>query len=120
MTPDSFWTPVVLSLEVAAISTAMCVVMGGAVAYAMSRRSFPGYALLDGVFNLPLVLPPLVTGYFLLIVFGASGPLGRLLESVGIRFPFTLGAAVLAAFVVSFPLFYRAAKLAFENVDREL
>jgi molybdate transport system permease protein len=91
------------------------------VAYALARWSFPGKMLLDGLVHLPLVLPPVVTGYLLLLTFGRRGPVGAFLaEQVGIVFSFRWTGAALACGVMGFPLLVRAVRLSFEAVDRKL
>ncbi len=110
--------PLWLSLKVAALSTLMVVVIGLFVAYPLARKEFPGKNLLDSVITLPLVLPPTVLGYYLLVLLSRNSPLGALYERVtGSPLVFTWQAAVVAAFVHSAPLFVKAARAAFENVD---
>jgi molybdate transport system permease protein len=106
-----------LSLKVALTATLFGLPPGIALAYLLSRYSFPGKALLSGVTHLPLILPPVVTGYALLILFGRGGPLGKLLEPMGIVFAFDWTGAVLAAAVMGFPLLVRAVRLSFDMVD---
>ena len=106
-----------LSLKVAATATLFSLPPGVALAYLLSRYSFPGNALLSGLTHLPLILPPVVTGYALLLLFGRSGPLGRLLEPMGIVFAFDWTGAALAAAVMGFPLLVRAVRLSFDMVD---
>lgn len=106
-----------LSLKVAATATLFSLPPGVALAYLLSRYSFPGMALLSGLTHLPLILPPVVTGYALLLLFGRSGPLGRLLEPMGIVFAFDWTGAALAAAVMGFPLLVRAVRLSFDMVD---
>lgn len=106
-----------LSLKVALTATLFSLPPGIALAYLLSRYSFPGKALLSGVTHLPLILPPVVTGYALLILFGRSGPLGKLLEPMGIVFAFDWTGAALAAAVMGFPLLVRAVRLSFDMVD---
>jgi molybdate transport system permease protein len=97
------------------------VVTGTLAARAMTRRHFPGRDVVDGLLVLPLVLPPVVTGFLLLVLLGRSGPVGRFLDAAfGIHLLFTLHAAVLAAVVVAFPLMYQSAKAAFQSVDTRL
>ncbi|HEX7240355.1 MAG TPA: molybdate ABC transporter permease subunit [Longimicrobiaceae bacterium] len=108
------WHPLLLSLRVAATALLVVAVAGTLAARAMTRRDFPGKDVLDGLLVLPLVLPPVVTGFLLLLLLGRDGPLGDL------RLLFTLHAATLAAAVVSFPLMYMSAKAAFQGVDRRL
>lgn len=115
--------PLVLSLQVAACATAATAVVGTALAYLLARRDFRGRQLLDTAVSLPMVLPPVVTGYLLVLLVGRSGALGRALEAsagVSLNLMFTWQAAVLAAFVVSLPLVVRSARAAIESVDREL
>jgi molybdate transport system permease protein len=120
LTPDE-WTAVRLSLWVASIATLASLPFGIAAAYALARGRFPGRALLDGLIHLPLVLPPVVTGYLLLLLFGRRGPLGAALESCcGIVFSFRWTGAALAAAVMAFPLMVRAIRLSIEAVDRGL
>ena len=106
-----------MSLKVAATATLFSLPPGVALAYLLSRYSFPGKALLSGLTHLPLILPPVVTGYALLLLFGRSGPLGRLLEPMGIVFAFDWTGAALAAAVMGFPLLVRAVRLSFDMVD---
>ena len=106
-----------LSLKVAATAMLFSLPPGVALAYLLSRYSFPGKALLSGLTHLPLILPPAVTGYALLLLFGRSGPLGRLLEPMGIVFAFDWTGAALAAAVMGFPLLVRAVRLSFDMVD---
>lgn len=110
-----------LSLRVSAVATLLTLAPGVAAGWLLARRQFPGKGLAEGVLMLPLVLPPVVTGYLLLLVLGANGPVGRLLEdALGMRFAFTwLGAAVAAA-VVGFPLMVRAVRVSVEAVDAGL
>lgn len=115
---DAAWTPLLLTLKVAGWATAINLLLGVAVGHAMARRSFPGRDLLDALLTLPMVMPPTVLGYYLLVLIGSQGPLGGwLLEHFGIRLVFTWQAAVIAAAVVSFPLVFKAARAAFEAVE---
>ena len=106
-----------LSMKVALTATLFSLPPGIAIAYLLSRYSFPGKALLSGLTHLPLILPPVVTGYALLMLFGRSGPLGKLLEPMGIVFAFDWTGAALAAAVMGFPLLVRAVRLSFDMVD---
>ena len=106
-----------LSLKVAATATLFSLPPGIALAYLLSRYNFPGKALLSGLTHLPLILPPVVTGYALLLLFGRNGPLGRLLAPMGIVFAFDWTGAALAAAVMGFPLLVRAVRLSFDMVD---
>lgn len=115
------WTAIRLSLWVATIATLASLPLGIAAAYALARGRFFGRALLDGLIHLPLVLPPVVTGYILLVVFGRRGPAGQALEACcGIVLSFRWTGAALAAAVMAFPLMVRAIRLSLENVDRAL
>jgi len=106
-----------LSLKVAVTATLFSLPPGVALAYLLSRYRFPGKALVSGLTHLPLILPPVVTGYALLVLFGRNGPLGRLLEPVGIVFAFDWTGAALAAAIMGFPLLVRAVRLSFDMVD---
>lgn len=106
-----------LSMKVALTATLFSLPPGIAIAYLLSRYSFPGKALLSGLTHLPLILPPVVTGYALLMLFGRGGPLGKLLEPIGIVFAFDWTGAALAAAVMGFPLLVRAVRLSFDMVD---
>ena len=114
------WTAVALSLKVALWATVLSLPVGVALAYVLARKSFWGKALLDGLVLLPLVLPPVVTGYFLLILFGRKGPLGAMLAQFGIVLAFRWTGAVLSCGIMAFPLMVRAIRLSFEAVDRRL
>jgi len=110
-----------LSLQVALVAVAFSLPLAVLVAWTLARLEFPGKSLLDAVVHLPLVLPPVVIGYFLLVLFGTKGPLGGwLYETFGLRLIFTRWGAALAAAVMSFPLMVRAIRLALEAVDRGL
>ena len=100
-----------LSLVVATLATAIAVGLGTAAGWLLARRAFAGRELVDALLSLPLVLPPTVTGYYLLVLLGRKGPLG------GLSIPFTLTACVAAATVMAFPLVVRAARVAFEELD---
>ena len=110
-----------LSFKVAIIATLIIVPVGTYLGWLFSRKHFWGKSLIDGFVNIPLVLPPVVTGYFLLIILGPSGFIGRLLNLwFGINIAFTWKAAVLASAVVSFPLLVRAVRVAIDSVDIKL
>lgn len=107
-----------LSLRVAAVAVACALPLAAAVALLLARARFPGKTLVDGLVHLPLVLPPVVIGYLLLVVFGRRGPLGAwLYETFGISLVFDWKGAALAAAVVSFPFMVRAIRLALEAID---
>ena len=117
----SIWITLALTLKVAAWATAINVVLGVAVGWLLARRRFIGRDFLDAVLTLPLVLPPTVVGYYLLVVIGKRGWLGHWLhDSFGINLIFTWQGAVIAATVVAFPLMLSAARTAFEGVDPQL
>jgi molybdate transport system permease protein len=110
-----------LSLRVASWSVVASLPFGLLVAWLLARREFPGKNLLNGVVHLPLVLPPVVVGYLLLVLLGREGPIGRLLyQELGLTVAFTWQGAALAAAVMAFPLMVRAMRLSFEAVDRRL
>jgi molybdate transport system permease protein len=112
------WTALALTLKVAGWATAINLVLGVGVGYALSRWRFPGRDVLDALLTLPMVMPPTVLGYYLLVVIGSQGVVGAwLLQNLGIRLIFTWQAAVIAATIVAFPLVFKAARAAFENVD---
>jgi molybdate transport system permease protein len=115
---DAF--PLWLSLRVATLATLITVAIGVPIAWLMARRAFPGRDLLSAALLTPLVLPPTVLGYYLLLVIGARGPVGRLLGGWGIELAFTWRAAVLAAAVGSFALLVKTAQTGFESIDRKL
>lgn len=110
-----------LTLKVAAWATAINLVLGSAVGWLLARRRFIGREIVDAVLTLPLVLPPTVLGYYLLVVIGKRGWLGGWLhETFGINLIFTWQGAVIAATIVAFPLILRSARTAFESVDPQL
>jgi molybdate transport system permease protein len=110
-----------LSLQVALTAVAISLPLAILVSWLLTRGRFVGKPLLDALVHLPLVLPPVVIGYFLLVLFGTRGPLGAWLNDVlGVRFVFTRSGAILAAAVMSFPLMVRAIRLALEAVDTRL
>lgn len=118
---DSAWIPLALSLKVAGWSTAINLVLGVAVGYLLARRRFFGREFVDALLTLPMVLPPTVLGYYLLVVIGKRGWLGSwLYETFGINLIFTWQGAVIAAAIVAFPLVLKAARAAFEGVDPQL
>ena len=117
---DSVWVPLLLSLKVAGWATLLAAVAGTAAAYGLSRWRWRGRDLLDALLTLPLVLPPTVLGYYLLVLLGRRGVLGETLAGWGIELVFTWRGAVIAAAVVAFPLVFKSARAAFENVDAQL
>ena len=110
-----------LSLQVALAATALVLLVGTVVAYVLARKRFPGREVVDIVVTLPLVLPPTVTGYYLVVLFGRRGIIGSILHAwTGWSIMFTWHAAVLASFVVALPLMIKTTKAAIESVDRNL
>jgi molybdate transport system permease protein len=111
---------VALSLKVALVSVAVSLPFAIAAAWLLAHRDFPGKALFDALVHLPLVVPPVVVGYALLLLFGRQGPVGSLLEPLGIVFTFRWTGAALAAAVMGFPLVVRAIRLSMEAIDPRL
>ena len=115
------WQALALSLKVSLWATVVSLPLGVLVAYALARWHFPGHGLLNGLVHLPLILPPVVTGYLLLLTFGRQGWVGSTLwEVFGFTFAFRWTGAALAAAVMAFPLMVRAIRLAIEAVDPKL
>jgi len=115
------WQALALSLRVSFWAVAASLPLGLLVAHALARWSFPGKGLLNGLVHLPLILPPVVTGYLLLLTFGRRGAVGAFLEETfGLVFAFRWTGAALAAAVMAFPLMVRAMRLAIEAVDPKL
>jgi len=120
ITPEE-WTAIELSLRVAVVATLVSTPLGIAVAWLLARRDFWGKALLDALIHLPLVLPPVVTGYLLLLTFGRRGAVGEFLDHYfGLVFSFRWTGAALACGVMSFPLLVRPMRLSIEAIDRRL
>jgi len=114
------WEAVALSLRVSFWATLVALPFGVFIAHALARWHFPGKQLLNGLVHLPLILPPVVTGYLLLLTFGTKGPVGALLQDFGIVLAFRWTGAALAAAVMGFPLMVRAIRLSIEAVDPKL
>jgi molybdate transport system permease protein len=113
------WFPLWLSLRVAVVSTVIALAAGLWIAYILANRKFRGKEMLDAAVTLPLVLPPTVLGYYLLVLIGRASPLGKLWESIfGSPLVFTWKAAVVAALLHSLPLLVKSARAALESVDR--
>lgn len=120
LSPDE-WNAVRLSIRVSLWATLASLPFGIAIAYVLARREFWGKSLLNGIVHLPLILPPVVTGYLLLLTFGRRAPVGSFLESAfGIVFSFRWTGAALACAIMAFPLMVRAIRLSVEAVDRKL
>ena len=115
------WQAIRLSLQVAFLSVSVSLPLGILFAWVLARRRFPGKTLLDGIIHLPLVLPPVVVGYALLVLFGRNGALGAPLHDwFGVTIAFTWQGAAVAAAVMGFPLMVRAIRLSLETMDRGL
>ena len=115
------WTAVLLSIRVATVATLVATPLGIALAFLLARREFWGKSLVDALVHLPLVLPPVVTGYLLLLAFGRRGMIGAFLaDHLGIVFAFRWTGAALACGVMSFPLLVRPMRLSIEAIDRRL
>jgi molybdate transport system permease protein len=115
---DEEWTAILLSLRVGSIATLVALPIAIGVALLLARGRFPGKSVVDGLVHLPLVLPPVVTGYVLLILFGRRGVFGgALADYLGLVFSFRWTGAALAAGVMGFPLMVRAIRLSFEAID---
>lgn len=115
------WFPIRLSFAVASAATLIALVAGSAIAWLLARKRFPGRDLLDALITLPLVLPPTVLGYYLLVLLGTRSPLGGFLyRQFGIRLTFTVTAAIIAATIHALPLVTKSLRAAFEGVNTEL
>lgn len=114
------WQAIGLSLKVAITATMISLPFAIYIAHVLARRSFPGKQILNAVVHLPLILPPVVTGYLLLLTFGTQGVIGGWLQTIGITLAFRWTGAVLAAAIMAFPLMVRAIRLAIEAVDPKL
>ena len=120
LTPQD-WTAILLSLRIATVATAVALPFGIAIAMLLARKDFWGKSLLDALVHLPLVLPPVVTGYLLLITLGRRAPVGAFLaDHFGIVFAFRWTGAVISCGVMAFPLMVRAIRLSIEAIDRRL
>jgi molybdate transport system permease protein len=113
-------TAIALSLKVASVAALASLPFGIALGWVLARKRFPGKSLLDALVHLPLVLPPVVVGYVLLVNFGNQGAIGKFLASFGIDFAFRWTGAALASAIMGFPLMVRAIRLSIEAVDRRL
>jgi molybdate transport system permease protein len=114
------WTAIFLSLRIAIVATIISLPFGIFTAYALARWHFPGKTLVNGIVHLPLVLPPVVTGFMLLILLGRKGVFGAFLADIGIVLSFRWTGAAVACAVMGFPLMVRAMRLSFESIDRRL
>lgn len=114
------WSPLIISIKTTFVATGITFFIGTLVAWNVVKSNFKHKGLLDSIFTLPMVLPPTVLGFFLLIIFGKRGVIGSLLDKIDINIIFSWTATVLAAIVVSFPLMYKTAKGAFEQIDKNI
>jgi molybdate transport system permease protein len=118
---EGAWIALMLTLKVAGWATALNLVLGVGIGFAIARARFAGRDVLDAVLTLPMVMPPTVLGYYLLVLIGSHTPLGGwLIRHFGLHLIFTWQGAVIAAMVVSFPLVFKAARAAFETIDPQL
>ncbi|PMC34514.1 molybdate ABC transporter permease subunit [Bacillus sp. UMB0899] len=118
---DAFWSPVKLSLEIASISLFIVLIVGILAAKFMANKSFKGKSILETILLLPLVLPPSVVGFLLIVLFGQQSFIGQAIENLFHQsIIFTWWAAVISAVVVAFPLMYQSAKTGFETIDRDI
>jgi len=118
---EGAWVPLLLTLKVAGWATALNLFLGVGVGYLLARKRFWGRELLDAVLTLPMVMPPTVLGYYLLVLVGRRGTIGAWLQSTfGITLIFTWQGAVIAATIVAFPLVFKSARAAFESIDPQL
>ncbi|WP_375197465.1 molybdate ABC transporter permease subunit [Sphingobium sp.] len=115
------WGIVLLSLQVSLVAVGLMLPAAFALAWLLARFRFPGKLFVDALVHLPLVVPPVVTGWLLLLLFGANGPIGRLLEqALGVSFMFRWTGAALASAIMAMPLMVRAMRLSIEGIDRRL
>ena len=115
------WFPIRLSFAVATAATLIALIAGSALAWLLARKRFPGRNLIDALVTLPLVLPPTVLGYYLLVLLGTRSPLGGFLyRTFGIRLTFTVTAAIIAASIHALPLVTKSLRAAFEGVNMDL
>lgn len=119
MTPEE-WAIVLLSLKVSGVAILISLPVAFALAWVLARVRFPGWIVLDAIVHLPLVLPPVVTGWLLLIGFGSNGPAGRFFATLGLTFIFRWTGAALAAAIMALPLMVRAMRLSLESIDRRI
>nr|WP_174775801.1 molybdate ABC transporter permease subunit [Clostridium diolis] len=111
------FSPLWISIKTATLSTVITFFLGIIVSYWMSNFKGKSKGIIDGIFTLPLILPPTVVGFFLLLICGKNGPIGKLLDLFNTSLIFSWSATVIAAIVVSFPMMYRTTRSAFEQID---
>ncbi|MCP3764958.1 molybdate ABC transporter permease subunit [Domibacillus sp. A3M-37] len=118
---SDFWSPIRLSIEIACVSSLIVLVLGLVLGKVMANTTFKGKAIVETVFLLPLVLPPTVVGFLLIVLFGRNSPVGQWIEWV-FKQPvmFTWWAAIIASAVVAFPLMYQSSKTGFEAIDEDI
>lgn len=115
---DEAWIALRLTLKVAGVATLINIFIGIGIAYVFARKNFWGKEVLDAILTLPMVMPPTVLGYYLLVLIGRNGPIGQFLkQTFDINLIFTWQGAVIAAAIVSFPLVFKAARAAFESLE---
>lgn len=114
------WSPLLISMKTASLSTAITFVIGIIVSYLMANYKGRFKGIIDGLFTLPLVLPPTVVGFFLLLLFGKNGSIGAFLMKYDITIIFSWWATIISATVVSFPMMYRTSRAAFEQIDNNM
>ncbi len=117
---DGDISAIILSLKVATSATIVSIPLGFITAYILSFKKFPGKNMVDGIINLPLVLPPVVVGYLLLLSFSKNYYLGKMLSQMGINIIFSLKGAVIASVIMGFPLLVRSIKLGMDQIDRNM
>jgi molybdate transport system permease protein len=118
---EQFWTPVKLSLGITSTAAGVVFIFGIAAAILMARKQFRGKTIIETLFMLPIILPPTVIGFLLIMLFGTQSPVGRAIEAIfGQSIMFTWWAAFIAAVVVAFPLMYQSAKTGFASVDSDI
>ncbi|WP_407271310.1 molybdate ABC transporter permease subunit [Radiobacillus sp. PE A8.2] len=118
---EMFWQPIALSLKVAVVAVIVVLVIGVCTAWLMTRKSFKGHSVIETVLLLPIVLPPTVVGFLLVVAFGQQGFIGQLIQAIFQQsLLFTVAAAMLAAAIVAFPLMYQSVKLGFQAVDKDI
>jgi molybdate transport system permease protein len=114
------YSPLWISIKTAALSTAITFILGIAISYWMANFKGKSKGIIDGLFTLPLILPPTVVGFFLLLICGKNGPIGKIFEHFNTSLIFSWSATVIAAIVVSFPMMYRTTRSAFEQIDTNI
>ncbi|MFA0821313.1 MAG: molybdate ABC transporter permease subunit [Methanomethylovorans sp.] len=118
---DQIWFPLYITLKISLVSSVIVAILGTIISYILARKEFMGKWIIDSLVTLPMVLPPTVTGYMLVVLLGKKGIIGKVIFNLtGISILFTWEAAVIAAFVVSLPLMIKTTTAAIEAVDREL